>query len=544
MNKIKFALKNSAVLALIICSFIACDEDFASVGSDIIGQNDFGVTSTKEYSVIAYTNPLEPVQTNNLPLNYLGAYDDPLYGLTTASFVSQMSSALYNPSFGNNVAIDSVVMTVPYFSRRIEVNDEGETIYELDSIFGGGMIDLAIYENTYFLNSIDPTAEFNSPLTYFSNSSNSNSVINPALLTGPEIPLAPGVNPLSNYNFSNKEIQLWDEDDEITERLAPALRVKLDTLFWHNKIISKEGQPELSNANNFNNYFRGIYIRATPVDGDGSMALLNFGSAAANITIYYSKDPFTVGTERAQSTYVLTFTGNRVNLLSNQFNFSIPQGDPVLGDEKLYLKGGEGSTAVVDIFKAGAYENGISPEFTAFKNDFVETDAEGKFIKSKRLVNEANLVFYVDQTQVQGNEPDRIYLYDLNNNTPLVDYFLDATNTGLPNNSKVNHLGALQREGGLSSGAGIKYKLRITEHINSLLLRDSTNVKFGLAVSGNINLENNIPQYKVLTTDDDIMNKVPISSILTPKGTVLYGNNSTNEQKKLYLEIFYTEPNN
>ena len=40
--------------------------------------------------------------------------------------------------------------------------------------------------------------------------------------------------------------------------------------------------------------------------------------------------------------------------------------------------------------------------------------------------------------------------------------------------------------------------------------------------------------------------KLPVSSILSPQGTVLFGNNTsaTNENKKLYLEIFYTEPNN
>jgi hypothetical protein len=117
-------------------------------------------------------------------------------------------------------------------------------------------------------------------------------------------------------------------------------------------------------------------------------------------------------------------------------------------------------------------------------------------------------------------------------------------NTTNPENSKTNHLGVLQHEGNTSSGDGVKYKIKITEHINNLLLRDSTNVKLGLAVSGNINLENSTPQYDVLTTDDDIVKKVPVSSILTPKGTVLYGNNTTNQQKKLYLEIYYTEPNN
>lgn len=543
MNRIKFALKNSAVLALLITSFIACDKDFATVGSGIIGQNDFEVASTKEYAVTAYSNPLEPVQTNNLPLNYLGAYKDPLYGLMTASFVGQMGNTVPDPGFGDDVKMDSVVLTVPYFSKRIETNADGETIYELDSIFGSGAINLEIFENKYFLNTINPNSEFDMPLNYFSNMSTNNGGINSTLLEGADIPLEVPQS-LDNFRPNKREIQLWDADDEITGRIAPALRVKLDTLYWREKIIDKHLMPELSNTNNFNNYFRGVYLKATPIGNDGSLALLNFGTNAANITIYYTKESPILDGDRVASTYVLTFNGNRVNFIQNQNIVTIPQGDPVNGDEKLYLKGAEGSTAVIDLFKAGTYEDGFSPEFAAFKNAFVQTDVNGKFVKAKRLINEANLIFYVYQTTVQRNEPDRIYLYDLKNNKPLIDYYVDVINANAPNSSKTGHLGELQREGGVSSGDGIKYKIKITEHLKNLLLRDSTNVKFGLAVSTNVNLENNTSQYKVLTNENDLVKEVPVSSILSPKGTVLYGNNTTDLQKRLYLEIFYTEPNN
>lgn len=543
MNKIKFALKNIAVLAILLISFIACDKDYATVGSDIIGENDFNTRSTKEFPVIAYTNPLEPIQTNNLPVNYLGAYKDPVYGLMTGSLVSQMGSSLINPAFGSKVTIDSVVMTIPYFSTRVEVNSEGETIYKLDSVFGNGLIDLSIFENKYFLNSVNPNDDFNAPLVYYSNKTTSTSTIDPSQLEGTPIDLFENLttpaNTLTNFKPSNNEIKL-KVDDEITERLAPALRVKLDTTFWHNKIIAKQGEPELSNANNFNNYFRGLYFKASAINNNGTMTLLNLGSTGANVTIYYTKDPFTEGTERVHTSYVMTFAGNKVNFLENQFGLTIPQGNAVTGDEKLYLKGAEGSIAVVDLFNSGTYEDGFSPAFMDFKNKFVETDSDGKFIKSKRLVNEANLVFYVDQSMVNGDEPQRLYLYDLKNNTPLEDYYLDLANTAVPVNSKTSHLGSLQREGGSSTGEGIKYKMRITEHINKLLMKDSTNVKLGLAVSGNVNLEGAVPQYKVLTTSLDIVKKVPVSSIVSPRGTVLYGNNTADETKKLHLEIFYT----
>ncbi len=64
-----------------------------------------------------------------------------------------------------------------------------------------------------------------------------------------------------------------------------------------------------------------------------------------------------------------------------------------------------------------------------------------------------------------------------------------------------------------------------------------------MSVSGNINIESNLSQFSILS-NSETFDKIPGSSIITPRGTVLFGNNTLNEDKKVYLEIFYTEPNN
>ena len=544
MKRIKFALKNVAILALLITSFIACDKDFATIGSDIVGQNNFDTDHIK-YDVIAYNRKLNPVQTNGLPINLLGVYKDPLYGLTTASFVSQLNSSAIDPEFGTNATVDSVVLTVPYFSKAIELTSDGETLYELDSVYGDDPIKLSIFENNYFLRNFDPNSEFDAPQKYFSNKSTGSSSINPSLLEGQLLTTVGDFYypDLNSFKPNKKQIVLKD-GDEITDRLAPSLRIKLGNQFWQEKILDMEGSPVLSNQNNFLNYFRGLYFKVEDINGTGNMALLNFGSNSANVTIYYSHETTVEGvTETSQSTFVLTFTGNRVNFFDNNFNFNIQDGNTTTGDEKLYLKGGEGSMAVINLFNGDA--DGNSTEFNTFKNQYVETDSDGHFVKAKRLVNEANLVFYVDQSLVNGQEPERVYLFDINNGIPLIDYYLDNTNTITINDSKANHLGKLQRVGGEPDGEGIRYKIRITEHINNILLKDSTNVKLGLVVCGNVNIENSAVQYNVLSSNNsDIIKKIPVSSTISPRGTVLYGNNTTNEQKKLYLEVFYTEPNN
>ncbi|EPR69979.1 hypothetical protein ADIWIN_3842 [Winogradskyella psychrotolerans RS-3] len=365
---------------------------------------------------------------------------------------------------------------------------------------------------------------------------------------------------INDKGYSLKDVNNLDEngDKTLLSNEPPAIRIMLEPSFWEDKILAKEGDAVLSNLNNFTEYFRGLYFKAETVNDDGSFLVLNTTSSNnANITIYYSKltESTTDDDElRDSSTYVLTFGSNKINFLDNDFTLPINNVDATNGDSRIYLKGGQGAIAGIRLFDGFDNEAGIS-NFDKFRNDFVNLE-DNKFESSKRLVNEANLVFYVDREQLDllnedpDNEPNRLYLYDAQNKTPLVDYYLDAANTNLPSFSRIRHLGPLQRvedETDADYEKGIKYKLKITEHINNLLLSDSTNVELGLAVSLNVNIEDpsiSFSQSKV-KTGDDLNLTVPISSVLSPRGTILYGNNVTDqdESKRVYLEIYYTEPN-
>ena len=552
MKKRKIALRHLAILAVSLSSIIACDKDFANIDSDIINNDNathFG-TGSEKFEVIAYTKVLEPVQTNALPSNLLGDFEDSAssYGRTSASFVTQIRGTLTDPDFGTNAVIDSVVLTIPYFSTPTAFNADGSTDYELDSIFGGGSFDFSIYESNYFLRDFDPTAsDIDTPQNYYANQTTGSDMISQVQLEGELL------YEKENFSPEDTEIELWEgegEDFGVRSRIAPALRIKFDAdiqQYWQERIIDMAGQPELSNINNFNNYFRGLYFKAEPgalASTQGRMMLLNMASNSSNITIYYTRDPFTDGADPVQTTYTFSFTGNRANFLSN--DFPLTNGNETAGDANLFLKGGQGSVAEIKLFDGEDLDptSTVDNTFELFKKEFVETDDDGNFVSSKKLINEANLVFYVNQSLVNanGDEPSRVFLYDMNNNIALADYFFDTANTVAPEFSRSSHLVPLEREGNEATGDGVRYKIRITEHLNNLILRDSTNVKLGLAVSGNVNLEASSIQYDLLSGDDQ--DKVPVSSILTPRGTVLYGNNTTDETKKLYLEIFFTEPNN
>ncbi len=542
MKKTRIALKNIALLALILLAFIACDKDFATIDSDIIN-NDTATnfdTSSEQYDIITYSHALGPIQTNGLPINLLGVYNDPYYGRTTASFVSQLNSPILNPDFGDNVVLDSVVLYIPYFSRAVGVDDNNVAEFEVDSVYGSNPFRLSIYESNFFLRDFDPNSEFDSPQVYFSNkSASATEPISDAILEGTLI------HQEDNFVISDETIILTGDEGSTALNSSPGIRIVLDNAYWQQKIIDQEGQDVLSNTNNFNDYFRGIYFKAEDINGTGAMVAMDIAQANSSITLHYTRDPFTEGAEREQSTYELRFGANRVNFLENSFNVILQDGDEVNGDARLFLKGGQGSIANIKLFDGenADNDNDNMNTFEAWRDAFVEIDENGKFVRSKRLVNEANLVFYVDQNLLQGEEPDRLYLYDMDNNRPLTDYFLDFQSSTLPLSSVPNHLGILQREGDEPDGEGIRYKMRITNHINNLLINDSTNVRMGIAVSGNVNLEGNNNQGFEQTTDNS-ERFLPLSSIISPRGTILHGNNTEDITKKVYLEIFYSEPNN
>lgn len=581
MKKNKFAL-NIIILTLFVGSFIACDNDFNTLETDVLNSDvatNFNIKKLSETNpeftdVITYSQVLGPVQTNNsIGLSTLGIYDD-IYGRVTSSFVTQVSLSAYSPTFlgdANELEIDSVVLTLPYFSTITDIDEDSNITYDVDSIFPNSdtnnPIRLSVYENNYFIRDFDPNADFNEAQNYFSNKTASSSeAITP--LEGTELTFVEYNTETDEFDEISNIIEIskqgyilkaesedGEEDDTVTTYVPPGIRLLLEPNYWQNKIISQEGQAVLSNENNFSEYFRGLYFKAEAVNNDGSYLLLNTNSSNSNVTIYYTTTTVTqdengedVVSEQQQS-FVLSFNGNKINFFDNEFDITIPDSDPNTGDERIYLKGGEGSIAKIKLFNGDDINDGDNTTFDDWKNFFVETDSDGNFEGIKRIVNEANLVFHVDQDFLSQStsynpetEPDRLYIYDLNNETPLTDYYLDPTVSTIPYFSKFNHLGPLQREDDESSESGIRYKFRITEHINNLLLNDSTNVELGLAISLNVNLEELIQQE--VQTNDDLDIKTPISSVLSPKGTVLHGNNTGNQDKKVYLEIYYTEPNN
>lgn len=539
MKKFIKTCKFIGVLSITSLAFIACQNDYNSLESDIEGIENFDTNSDK-FAVVAYNKRVKPIQTNNFPSNFLGIYTDPIYGNTTNEIITQVvpTSTNFDPDFGTDPEFTHAYLTIPYYSKEVESTTE-EAAYNIDSLYGNKPIKLSIYRSNYFLRDYDPAAEDADPQIYYSNNNEFDSPGNLGELLY--------FNP--DFEASDSEQIIYEEDengqDEEVSRIPPSLRVELlnpNDDFWETLLFDKQGMPELSNANNFKDYFRGLYFKVELADGEmeGQAFMLNFLSSAASLTVYYNN--WVDGEIVRNNKFTMNFRGNRASTITldpiatSLLNNANNSADTTNGDTSLYLKGGEGSIAVVNLFQDQA-------ELDEF--NLLYKDANGN---PSRLINEANLIFYVDDLASslliddddanKKQQPNRVILYDIKNNTPIVDYFYDlTTNTTNPINSKLNYSSILERDG---NEKGVKYKIRLTEHLNNILLRDSTNFQLGLYITSNIN---EISNSYVL--NDGILDGIPVGTGLSPKGTILYGSNeNVPEDKRVQLEIYYTQPDN
>ncbi len=559
------------LLTVLVTLFASCDKDFNEIGADIVGDDHFGLTKDDTKSVTAYNQDLGPIVSTNLPINPLGIYKSNVFSTTTANFATQLEfpTAAVNPTINPllHPVIESVVLTIPYFSTKTETEEDGDGIYELDSIYGDqtSKMKLSVYESNYYIRDLDPDTGFREPYKYYTNQNADFDMAKGALLNND-----PLVAENSQFVFSHEEYKVSTpaedpDDDPIVTRTAPLMRLNLDKNFFKTKIIEAPS-GKLLNNNVFKDYFRGLYFKVENTGDEGSMALLNFKNG--KITIKYKEDvSLTDATEanRIDKTIVLNMTGSTVSLLQHTVinpAYSAALGGPntVAGDQKLFVRGGEGAMTVINLFGTqdvrGYDSNGVptaGPNGVADELDDLRNPADGK----RLLINEANLVFNIDQDAMSGsNEPNRLYLFDLNNNRPLLDYYFDTT-IGI--NSKLNkyvHGGIIQTEGTGAAKKGVKYKIRITNYLRNLLKNsDSTNVKLGLVVTENIGLitaaklKNPFVVSQIPTTGVPAtitINRTPLASVFNPLGTVLYGNNlpstDLNYAKRLKLEIYYTKP--
>jgi len=404
--------------------------------------------------------------------------------------------------------------------------------FELDSIYGDREqnFGLKIEASTYFLRDLDPNSNFQDGQEYYSNQQFSPMFTDETLFD------------TNNLKINNKETLFYaaqddpdtpdvDETTTVETRLGPGIRVQLNTEgidFFQRNILNIEGSTDLLSAANFKKHLRGIHMSVTPSDEE---LLFFFDLSNAQIEVYYHYDKLEDGaTVEGTSSFNLSLLsgspvtglgGNAVNTFIND-TYSAEIADAIDSSEnasRIYLKGGAGSFAEIQLF---------------------EDEAEINLIKANNwVINEAHLVFYIDQDAVgtEGEEPPRLNLYNAETNLPLYNATTEINETDSALGVYLNYDGIIEK----SAERGLKYTVNITEHINNIVIRDSINATLGLQITSDLRITgaNNV----ILDNGED--KELPASSTLSPLGTILFGSNVSpaEKAKKLQLEIFYTETN-
>lgn len=502
---------------LFISFFISCDSDSNEIGTNIIGDDNF-VTEKLNLPVDAFTKSYGDVESTNLPINLLGVYNNPVFGKTTANFATQVQLATLNPTINAELdpTIIDVTLSIPYFSKTTGTDADDNITYSLDSIFGtkNAKLNLKVYRSRTYMGAVE-TKFYNTSNSLFENMVTENDLLGEA----------------ATFEFSPKYVVDYSYDEstnaEVKTNVAPRLNMLLKSEKFQEIFTTAAANGSLLNNTVFKEYFRGLYFKVAQGDSDpqGVMGLLNF--AGGKITIRYKEKIEKDEPATTNKTLVLNLTGNTVNLIDKTSAHTIPD-----ADKKLVLESsGAGSLAVIDLFPDA--------------NVLADLKAQ------KLLVNNATLTFYVDSETMGATaiEPERILLYDLTTNNPIIDYYSDSyVNSTYTNLSKRTYGGIIEKIEVGTLKRGFKYKFNLTNHITRLLATADTykNVKLGVVITKNINV---VTTTSLLKQDFNLspeltVKSIPSMSIISPASTILWGSGTNvSEEKRLKLEIHYTKPN-
>ncbi len=510
-TKVVKTLKYVGLFSAVFFTIISCEKEIESIGVNLVDNNNFS-TNQLSTEVITANVKVDRVISSGVPQYLLGVYSDVEFGKLKASIVSQINLPVtgvdYN--YGTNTVIDSVIVSIPYQSTKEDDESDGKPKFSIDSVFGNADVEfqLSVYELKTFLNALDP--EDPSKLAiYYSDKE----------FLKDETSLFSGnfkVNPSDTVSYIKRYmadgITVYDKDTIKQADLSPSINIPLNENMIQQLFVDNAASASFGSTDDFQHYFRGLYIEAEELGNDKSH-IVSLNMANAKMTIYYSNDEDeavgvdlndngTTGEQgvRVKKEYVFLFGAIKSNVLVRD-----DSNTKASGEDRLYVQGAAGAIATVDL----GIEN--------------LTDLRNRNL----LITSANLIFYVDQNALSNIVPEQLFLYNYDDNEQILDMMTEGISTiG----------GLLERD---EDGKPYRYVFKITDYISELLkkldageLSSVDLVTLGLKVYN----PSDLPSSFIDTTIKNFS--------WTPKGVVLFGNDINAGDKRIKFEFFYSEINN
>ncbi len=499
----------SVLSLLLFISLYSCERDIDEVGVNIVDNNVF---KTDKYTsdVTAYNQNILKRKANRLNQYLLGVYKNNDFGQIDASIISQMT---FNTTidFGLNPSIDTIIVNIPYITYLDSVNNALKLMLDgigidQDTIINTTPFNLNIYQLETYLNTLDPLdpsqaldyytdEDFSFSTLFYSGefSPNENDTI--LIVERPEI-------------IIDEEQGIYNKDTILSANSAPSIKIPLDKEYFTNNFLNN---PAIfQNLATFIEFFKGLYLEASVATDGPEASVLTLNLLNATMSIYYTNTVDGVRTKQVanflfggQTTANGLTNGITINKYTRDYSGSNAESiipDPIAGDEQLFLQGAAGSIALIDLFT----------------NDDIE-----ELRSNNWLINNASLIFYIDQTANQSIVPDRLFVYNYDENRQLPDMIIEGP---------VVFGGFLEYD---DNDNPYRYKVNITDYISRVLAINTPIDASKLAVNV-FNLSDLPTGLLDLEIKDYNWN---------PKGIIVHGNQSSDIEKRIKLEITYSEIN-
>lgn len=506
---IKFvsALKYLGLCSMVFFTIISCEKEIESIGVNLINNNNFS-TNKDTSEVITSNENILNVPASGVAQYLLGVYSDNEFGTLKASIVSQLSlpatGDAYN--YGTNYGIDSVLMVIPYQATKEDNLTDGKPKFSIDSVFGNADVafQLGVYELKTFLNTLDPIDPSKSAIYYSDKEFQKGDT--PFYLGNFKVNPNDTVSYIKRYMPNG--ITSYDIDTIKQADLSPSIKIPLNENAIQQLFVDNAAGAEFQSLDNFQRYFRGLYIEAEALTSNKSH-LISLGMTNAKMIIYYSKDEDEetdtdlngngVNGEqnvRTKHNYEFSFGAVKSNVFKRDYTVSHQS-----GEDRLYVQGAAGSIATIELFN---------------------NENLSELQQNNWLINDANLIFYVDQNAASSIAPEQLFIYNYDENLQITDVMTEGIGA-------VG--GLLERD---DEGKPYRYVFKITDYISRLLKSDEPLdlVKIGLKVYNPSDIPTAITDVKIREYS------------WTPKGVVLFGHNPSFGDKKIKLNISYSKINN
>lgn len=515
---LKKFIKRGAVLgsfALIISGVISCEKDFTDVNTSVITNNEFTTNDTL-LDVIVSVNPVTSVRADGIQLGalgqyLLGTYNNPHFEKIEASIVSQLqintAFKVVDEEYGADTTVVTQIDTV-YLKLPYQATLQADGTYELDSIIGDTekAFNLNIYEIDRFLNVLDP----NDPSMF--NEFQSDAMYQPMLTE---------LNATTNFQYIPKAGDtmmvvsrklntgsIYDKDTIKLTNSVPFGRVPLKPDLLKQILLDRYETADFASQEAFDDYFRGIILRASEGTDPGSLISFNFNNGLTeynpSIEVYYTNTVLVSGVaiDTIKKNDSFRLFGVRNSVYDMTTNNPSPVGN-------FQIQGTAGNHADIALFGPDTDGNGLPDQMEELR-------------AKNWLINDARLTFYVNQDIVGFDTiatPFRLFLYKNGLHPALIK---DVLSEGTAAFGGVLELTDEKKPD--------KYTFRITDYISDILSGETN-------YSPPLTLKVANPTDFPATVTDTIVDTYNWN----PKAVMLLNHLLINGDRRIQLKISYSE---